>query len=185
EQEVARAAGAALRLARGAGAVRLGRRAGEAWRRGRFETPYLRDALMSCGVLVETLETATSWSGVHALRESVGSAIGRGLREAGAAGVVGCHVSHVYETGASLYFTFLAPRLEGAEEAQWGAVKRAACEAILAGGGTLTHHHGVGRDHARWLEREIGADGVGAIRALKRRLDPDGVMNPGKLLVEE
>ncbi len=93
-----------------------------------------------------------------------------------------CHVSHVYETGASLYFTLIARQREGDEIGQWRAVKQAAGEAILAGGGTITHHHGVGRDHAPWMPREVGDGGVAALRALKRELDPAGIMNPGKLL---
>ena len=93
-----------------------------------------------------------------------------------------CHVSHLYETGASLYFTFIARQREGAELEQWAAVKRAASEAIVAGGGTITHHHAVGRDHAPWLQDEIGREGIAALRALKGELDPAGIMNPGKLL---
>ena len=93
-----------------------------------------------------------------------------------------CHVSHVYETGASLYFTLIARQREGDEIGQWRAVKQAASEAIVAGGGTITHHHAVGRDHAPWMLREVGSGGVAALRALKAELDPAGIMNPGKLL---
>jgi len=93
-----------------------------------------------------------------------------------------CHVSHLYETGASLYFTYIARQRDGAEIEQWRAVKRAASEAIVRGGGTITHHHAVGRDHAPWLSREIGSGGMAAIGALKMELDPAAIMNPGKLL---
>ena len=93
-----------------------------------------------------------------------------------------CHVSHVYETGASLYFTFLARQREGAELEQWRAVKRAAGDAIAAGGGTITHHHAIGVDHVPWMEREIGATAIGALARPKDQLDPAGIMNPGKLL---
>ena len=103
-------------------------------------------------------------------------------RAQGTPGLVMCHVSHLYETGASLYFTFIARQREGAELEQWAAVKRAASEAIVAGGGTITHHHAVGRDHAPWLADEVGREGVAALRALKGELDPAGIMNPGKLL---
>ena len=92
-----------------------------------------------------------------------------------------CHVSHVYETGASLYFTFLARQRQEDPIGQWHAVKRAASEAIMAGGGTITHHHAVGRDHAPWMAREIGEGGLRALTALKSELDPAGIMNPGKL----
>ncbi len=93
-----------------------------------------------------------------------------------------CHVSHLYPTGASLYFTFLARQQVGAELAQWQAAKQAASEAIGAAGATITHHHAVGRDHAPWLEAEIGELGIAALRAVKAQVDPAGIMNPGKLL---
>jgi alkyldihydroxyacetonephosphate synthase len=95
-----------------------------------------------------------------------------------------CHVSHLYPTGASLYFTFLARQQAGAELEQWHAAKAAATDAICAAGATLTHHHAVGRDHAPWLPCEVGELGVEALRALKERLDPAGIMNPGKLLLD-
>jgi alkyldihydroxyacetonephosphate synthase len=88
----------------------------------------------------------------------------------------------VYETGASLYFTFLARQREADPVAQWHEVKRAASEAIVAGGGTITHHHAVGRDHAPWMRDEVGSTGLAALRALKSELDPAGIMNPGKLI---
>ena len=92
-----------------------------------------------------------------------------------------CHVSHVYPSGASLYFTFLARAgRRGAELEQWRAAKTAATDAIVAAGGTITHHHAVGRDHADWLRAEDGELGVEALRAVKERLDPAGVMNPGQ-----
>lgn len=165
------------------GGVGVGRSPGRAWVRGRFDAPYLRDDLLTHGVMVETLETATQWSNLLALHGAVAGAIDGALRAQGTPGLVMCHVSHVYESGASLYFTFVARQREGGEVAQWRAVKEAACEAIVAGGGTITHHHAVGRDHAPWLEREIGSGGVQALRALKERLDPSGIMNPGKLLL--
>jgi alkyldihydroxyacetonephosphate synthase len=169
-------------LARAHGGLAVGRSPGEAWLRSRFAAPYLRDELLTHGVMVETLETATQWSRVRALHRDVGEALAQALARAGAPGLVMCHVSHVYESGASLYFTFLAQQREGAEIAQWRAVKEAASRAIVAGGGTITHHHAVGVDHAPWMTREVGAGGVAALRALKAELDPAGVMNPGKLL---
>lgn len=93
-----------------------------------------------------------------------------------------CHVSHLYPTGASLYFTFLARQQPGAELAQWHAAKQAASDAISAAGATITHHHAVGRDHAPWLEAELGPLGVAALKALKAHVDPQGIMNPGKLV---
>jgi alkyldihydroxyacetonephosphate synthase len=171
----------ALEIVRSCGGLRVGRSPGRAWLASRFSAPYLRDELLTHGVMVETLETATRWSNVEALHRRVLQAIDDSLRACGTPGLVMCHVSHLYETGASLYFTFLAPQQEGGELAQWRAVKAAASAAILDGGGTITHHHAVGRDHAPWMEREIGGEGVRALRALKAELDPAGIMNPGKL----
>jgi alkyldihydroxyacetonephosphate synthase len=132
--------------------------------------------------MVETLETATRWSDVERLNDAVSASIEDALRGEGTPGIVMCHVSHLYETGASLYYTLIARQRVGAEIEQWRAVKRAASEAIVAGGGTITHHHALGRDHAPWVTREIGEQGVAAIRALKAELDPAGIMNPGKML---
>jgi len=181
-EEVAARRKRALELARRGGGLTVGRSPGEAWRKGRFSAPYLRDELLTQGVMVETLETATSWSNLRRLHGAVGNAIADALSAEGTPGLVMCHVSHLYETGASLYFTFIARQREGAELEQWGAVKRAASEAIVQGGGTITHHHAIGRDHAPWLEDEVGREGVAALRALKGELDPAGIMNPGKLL---
>jgi len=168
-------------LARRNGGVALGGSPGRTWLAGRFQAPYLRDDLLSHGVMVETLETATRWSNLQRLHEAVGGAIEHALAAEGTPGLVMCHVSHLYETGASLYYTFIARQRPGREIEQWRAVKRAAGEAIVVGGGTITHHHAVGRDHAPWLEPEIGERGVAALGALKRELDPAGIMNPGKL----
>jgi alkyldihydroxyacetonephosphate synthase len=171
----------ARRLIRKAGGLALGRGPGEAWLASRFAAPYLRDELLTHGVMVETLETATQWSNLARLHRRVGEAIAAELRRGAGAGLVMCHVSHLYETGASLYFTFLALRGEDEIE-RWRAVKRAAGDAIVAGGGTITHHHAIGRDHAAWMPREIGSTGSSALRALKQALDPHAIMNPGKLL---
>jgi alkyldihydroxyacetonephosphate synthase len=160
----------------------VGRSPGRAWLESRFAAPYLRDELLTHGVMVETLETATRWSNLCALHMRVSAAIEQALRACGTDGLVMCHISHLYETGGSLYFTFLARQRESEEIAQWQAVKTAASMAILDGGGTITHHHAVGRDHAPWMEREIGAQGVRTLRAVKAQLDPHAIMNPGKLL---
>jgi len=172
----------ALRLMRSAGALPVGRSPGRAWQRSRYEGPYLRDELLGHGVMAETLETASQWSQLRRLHREVARAIEDALAACGTPGIVMCHVSHVYETGASLYFTFIAQQRVGAEIEQWRAVKQAACEAILRGGGTITHHHAVGRDHAPFMKAEVGETGVAVLRALKAELDPHGIMNPQKLL---
>jgi len=169
-------------LVRGGGGLAVGRSPGEAWARSRFTAPYLRDELLTHGILAETLETAAQWSDLGRLHGEVGRAITHALSACGTPGLVMCHVSHLYETGASLYFTFLAPRREEDEIGQWRAVKQAASRAIVGGGGTITHHHAVGRDHAPWMRAEVGAVSLSALRALKRELDPPAIMNPGKLL---
>jgi alkyldihydroxyacetonephosphate synthase len=167
---------AAVEALRDAGGVALGQPAGRAWLRSRFHGPYVRDELMDRGVMVETLETATTWAQLFTLYRAVGDVL------RAHAPLVACHISHLYPTGASLYFTFMARARRGEELEQWAAVKTAACEAIVAAGATITHHHAVGRDHTPYVEAEVGATGVGALRALKSELDPAGVMNPGKLL---
>jgi alkyldihydroxyacetonephosphate synthase len=180
--EVERHRERALHLVRRSGGLPVGRSPGEAWREQRFAAPYLRDELLTHGVMVETLETATTWSNLPRLYRETGRAIADSLRAQGTEGIVMCHISHLYETGASLYFTLLARQREGAEIEQWRTVKRAASGAIALNGGTITHHHAVGRDHVPWMVQEIGEQGVGALRALKEQLDPAGIMNPGKLL---
>ncbi|MGZ4592292.1 MAG: FAD-binding oxidoreductase [Actinomycetes bacterium] len=165
----------------GRGGSSLGEEPGATWAQGRFHAPYLRDSLLDAGVLVETLETATFWSNLQTLYDGVRSALETSLAEQGTAPLVLCHVSHVYETGASLYFTVAAREL-GDPVAQWARAKAAASDAIVAAGATITHHHGVGRDHKPWLAKEIGPVGVEILRAVKGRLDPAGVLNPGVLI---
>jgi alkyldihydroxyacetonephosphate synthase len=164
------------------GGVALGSRPGQSWLRSRYEGPYQRDVLLDHDVMVETLETAASWTDLLMLWGRVEDALKVALGERGTPPIVGCHISHVYPSGASLYFTFLARRERDAEIDQWRTAKAAACDAILAAGGTITHHHAVGRDHAPWMTGEIGELGVEVLRAAKERLDPAGIMNPGKLL---
>jgi alkyldihydroxyacetonephosphate synthase len=173
-----RRATATVRLM-GLGGTRLGEEAGQAWAAGRFHGPYLRDSLLDVGVLVETLETATFWSNLPTLYATVTAAVTSALPDDSP--LVLCHVSHVYETGASLYFTVAATqRGDGIE--QWARAKVAASDAIIAAGATITHHHAVGRDHLPWLAEEIGPVGVEMLRAVKARLDPRGVLNPGVLV---
>ncbi|WP_238408429.1 FAD-binding oxidoreductase [Pimelobacter simplex] len=151
---------------------------GEAWAHGRFNAPYLRDSLLDVGVLVETLETVTFWSN----RENLYTRVKAALQEAlGEGAMVLCHISHVYATGCSLYFTVAAP---GGEDplATWLPAKAAACEAIVAAGASITHHHAVGTDHKPYLTAEIGEVGVEVLRAVKQAVDPAGILNPGVLI---
>ncbi|WP_245633960.1 FAD-binding oxidoreductase [Amycolatopsis jejuensis] len=164
-------------LLRRAGARRIGKALGESWRHGRFSGPRQRDVLLDLGVCVETLETAAYWSNLDELHDAVRAALVSSLGQA----IVMCHVSHAYETGASLYFTVLTSRDDRDPIGQWQRAKAAACEAIT-GIGTITHHHAVGVDHAPYLEAEIGRIGVDVLRAAKSAVDPTGILNPGKLL---
>ncbi|MDX6690584.1 MAG: alkyldihydroxyacetonephosphate synthase [Solirubrobacteraceae bacterium] len=164
------------------GALQLGPAPGAAWLKGRYHGPYVRDELLTRGVFVETLETAATWTALQDTHRAVGDALRHAFAARGTPARVMCHVSHLYPTGASLYFTFLARQEHGSELEQWQAAKAAACDAILASGATITHHHAIGRDHVPWLSQEIGDLGVEALRAVKQRLDPAGIMNPGKLV---
>lgn len=182
EESVARRRALTVRELRRGGAAHLGRGAGRSWEHGRFQGPYLRDTLMGMGAIVETLETSHTWSRLGELHGAVGAAIRDSLAAQGTPGLVLCHLSHAYPDGASLYYTFIARARRGEELEQWRAAKRAASEAIVAAGGTITHHHAVGRDHAPYMAAEVGETGLEVLRAVKERLDPAGIMNPEKLL---
>jgi alkyldihydroxyacetonephosphate synthase len=150
--------------------------------RGRFSAPHLRDALLDQVLLVETLETAATWTALPTVYDTVRAALQDSLTAGSRRPLVMTHVSHGYPTGASLYVTVLADRDDALPMQQWLTAKRTATDALLAAGGTLTHHHAVGTDHRPWLEREIGPLGVEVLRAVKSRLDPAGICNPGVLL---
>jgi alkyldihydroxyacetonephosphate synthase len=173
---------AAASLLRDGGAIRLGRSVGESWRKNRFHGPYLRDRLLDGGLLVETLETAATWTALPTVYDAVRRALRDSLTRDGRRPLIMSHVSHCYPTGASLYVTVLADRDDALPIQQWLSAKRAATDALLAAGGTLTHHHAVGADHRPWMEREVGPLGVEVLRAVKERLDPKGICNPGVLL---
>jgi alkyldihydroxyacetonephosphate synthase len=182
EETLTRQRALAVRALRAGGAAYLGRAGGRSWEHGRYGGPYQRDLLMGIGAMAETLETSHTWTRLGELHRSVGAAIAGALEGQGTPGLVFCHLSHAYPDGASLYFTFIARSLRGAEVEQWAAVKKAASEAIVANGATITHHHAVGRDHVPYMAAEVGETGLEVLRAVKERLDPAGIMNPGKLL---
>ncbi|MFZ0228751.1 MAG: FAD-binding oxidoreductase [Mycobacterium sp.] len=163
------------------GGTSLGEAPARAWEHGRFGAPYLRDALLANGALCETLETATDWSNIPTLKTAVTDALTAALAESGTPALVLCHISHVYPTGASLYFTVVAGQ-RGNPVEQWHAAKTAACNAIVSSGATITHHHAVGADHRAWMRDEVGELGVQVLRAVKATLDPAGILNPGKLI---
>ena len=181
-RQVRQARGAALALCRRHDGLSVGRSGWRRWRHERFRHPYLRDALLDHGWGVDTLETATPWRALPSLHVEVGKALEEAAQGLGVRVATLCHLSHAYRDGASLYFTFFWPMAAGRELDQWAELKAAATEALLQAGGTLSHHHGVGSMHARYLEREIGECGVRALRALAGALDPEGILNPGVLV---
>jgi alkyldihydroxyacetonephosphate synthase len=153
-----------------------------AWRDSFLEGPYLRDALLSVGVLVDTFETAVTWERLPDLHEAVQAEVGDAMEEACGGGTLSCRFTHVYPDGPAPYYTFMAPMDEDRALDQWDHVKTRASDVLDEHGATITHHHAVGRVHEPWYRREV-PDGIrAALWAAKRRLDPDGVLNPGVLL---
>jgi alkyldihydroxyacetonephosphate synthase len=180
--QTARAHGAS-----GEGAGERGRGSGgdavSSWREAFLGAPYVRDSLVALGVISETFETAITWERFHVFHERVTAATEQAVREVcGDGGKVFCRFTHVYPDGPAPYFTVLARARAGEELEQWAAIKRAASEAILAEGGTITHHHAVGRDHRPWYDRQRPEPFAHALRAAKLALDPAGIMNPGVLV---
>jgi alkyldihydroxyacetonephosphate synthase len=165
------------------GGLCIGSSPGELYDQKKFDTPYIRDYLLDRGVLADVSETAAPWSELGPLHAAVTGAARRAFAELGVQGYVMCHLSHSYHAGACLYFTFaITPsgRRDGLEE--YGAVKSAIQQAFVDHGGTLSHHHAVGTEHAEWLEQDISAPGVGMLRALFDGTDPGANLNPGKIV---
>ncbi len=183
-RRTAQSAGAEAKAILGAhGGMRLPALA-EAWSRTRFRSPYLRNALWSAGYASDTLETATDWARVPALVARIEAALEAALASSGERVHVFTHLSHLYPSGSSLYVTYVFRLARDPDEtlARWQALKAAASEAIAADGATISHHHGVGVDHAPYLAREKGPLGMAALQAVVRTFDPEGLMNPGVLL---
>ena len=150
-----------------------------AWRDAFLQAPYLRDTLVAGGIFAETFETAVTWDRFEDL---VGSVRERTRDALGGDGTVTCRLTHVYPDGATPYFTVLAPARRGDELTQWEEIKVAASEVIASAGGTITHHHAVGRDHRRWYDRQRPEQFAAALRAAKAAVDPAGILNPGVLI---
>ncbi len=173
----------ALDIARSFNAIHVGRKMGSEWRKSRFKTPYLRNTLWEMGYAVDTLETALSWSEILQAREAIIRALQKGLEDTDERVLAFAHISHVYPTGASIYVTYIFRLSSTAEETyrRWDKLKRAATQAILERGGTISHQHGVGLDHLPWIQTEKGFLGLKSLEAVARVFDPQGIMNPGKL----
>jgi alkyldihydroxyacetonephosphate synthase len=157
---------------------------GHMWRKSRFLTPYLRNTLWELGYALDTVETSLPWNKVLAAASAIQTGIRTALQSFGERVLVFAHLSHVYGDGASIYTTYLWRRSVDPDETlqHWGAMKGAASEAILAHGGTISHQHGVGVDHASYLEAEKGELGMKMIKAVRQQLDPERLLNPGKLV---
>jgi alkyldihydroxyacetonephosphate synthase len=161
----------------------------DSWRSAFLLAPYLRDTFVACGVLSETFETAITWdrfedfhaSTMEAVRAKVAEVCDVPIEGHGAPRV-SCRFTHVYPDGPAPYFTVLAPATRGGEVEQWAEIKTAAGEAVIEGGGTITHHHAVGRDHRPWYDRQRPAPFAAGLRAAKAELDPAGLLNPGVLI---
>jgi alkyldihydroxyacetonephosphate synthase len=153
-----------------------------AWRDAFLRAPYLRDTFVAMGVLSETFETAITWDRLDEFVDEVRGSAEAVLQELCGGGRVTVRLTHAYVDGAAPYFTCLAPASRGEEIAQWAAVKRAASDAIIRAGGTITHHHAVGRDHRPWYDRQRPEPFAVALRAAKAAVDPGGILNPGVLV---
>jgi alkyldihydroxyacetonephosphate synthase len=172
--------GRAMRIFKEFGAFQLGAAPGRAFQKGKFDFPHLRDFLWDRGVLCDVSETATVWSNVLTLHAASTRSIEAAITAHCRAGWVGCHISHTYHAGASLYFTFGMLPKPGDDLVQYLRVKKAAEDSFLENGATLSHHHAVGYEHLPWLEREVSPAGLRAVQSLKRGLDPDELFNSGK-----
>ncbi len=160
----------------------LGSHPARLWMKTRFRHPYVRDELMDRSVMVDTLETAAPWGRLPTLYGATRQAISTSILKTAPGALVLSHLSHAYPDGASLYFIFMARQQAGRELEQWQMVKEAATEAILENGGALSHHHGIGSMHKRWVQRYLGSGGLAFLEHLKGKVDPNNIMNPGKLM---
>ena len=177
----------AMRILRRHGAFDLGQSPGESWKEARYDAPYLRDFMMDFGTIADSFETSVPWSGLMPVYREVTEIFQEAILAAtGRPGYLGCHVSHLYETGACLYYTFAASPLTLPTSRDltdgYDTIKRAVTDAFMARGAALSHHHAVGLEHRPWLAQEIGELGLRSLRAVKDALDPTGILNPGALL---
>jgi alkyldihydroxyacetonephosphate synthase len=156
--------------------------AASAWRKAFLDGPYLRDVIVGMGLISETFETAVTWDRFPAFHAAIRTAVEDALRRVCGAGQVTCRFTHVYPDGPAPYYTVIAPARPGGQLEQWAEVKAAASDAIIRLGGTITHHHAVGRDHRPWYDRERPDGFATALSAAKRALDPAGILNPGVLI---
>jgi alkyldihydroxyacetonephosphate synthase len=153
-----------------------------AWRQSFLGAPYLRDALVGMGMITETFETAITWDRFEAFHAAVSGAADEAVRRVCGTGQVTVRFTHVYPDGPAPYYSVIAPSRAGSQLAQWAEIKAAASDALIAQGGTITHHHAVGRDHRPWYDRQRPDGFAAALTAAKQALDPAGILNPGVLI---
>ena len=165
--------------------VCLGAEPGRSFAKVKFDFPHLRDYVMDRSIMADVSETATTWDNLRTLHESGLADVEQAIKDTGVDAWVGCHLSHSYRTGASLYFTFGCLQREGREIEQYLYVKKAAEDAFMKNGGTLSHHHAVGTEHLPWVEEDLSPTGLKAVKAIKAGLDPNDIMNPGKIIPSE
>lgn len=166
------------------GAFHLGQNPGKAFEKGKYDFPYLRDFIMDHGISADVSETATTWKNLLPLYYHARHRIQTAIEETGTKPWCGCHVSHTYKTGASLYFTF-GFKQSADPLKQYLHVKKSAEDAFIESGATLSHHHAVGYEHLPWMNDDISATGIKAIQGIKTSLDPKNIMNPGKMIPGE
>lgn len=159
-----------------------GKDAATSWRSAFLDAPYLQSVLVSLGAIADTFETACTWDNFERFHRGVTEAVREAMQRVCGAGRISCRFTHVYPDGPAPYYTFVAPGRPGEELEQWEQIKRAAGDAISALGGTITHHHAVGRLHRPWYDRERPEPFAVGLRAFKRALDPSGMLNPGVLI---
>jgi alkyldihydroxyacetonephosphate synthase len=164
------------------GAFNLGTEPGKAFEKGKYDFPYLRDYVMDRNIMADVSETSTVWKNLLPLYYSTLDSISGAINKTTGKGFIGCHISHTYHTGASLYFTFGCQQVPEHELEQYLFIKKAAEDAFIEGGATLSHHHAVGFEHMPWIKDDISETGIKAVRGLKKSLDPNNIMNPDKII---
>jgi alkyldihydroxyacetonephosphate synthase len=179
--EVARQRNQVGAIYRRFGAVDLGHSSGKSFESTKYDFPHIRDFLMDRGITSDVSETSTVWSNLVPLYKATTSALDAAILESGVKPWVGCHISHTYDSGASLYLTFACRQQSGQEMQQYLHAKRIVQQSFIDHGATLSHHHAVGTEHLPWLTDDISPVGVMAVAAIKQGLDPGNVMNPGRL----
>lgn len=167
------------------GGVSLGSSPGESFEKGKYDFPYLRDFALDKGIIADVSETSTLWSNVLPLYENTLNAIQNSLQDKGIKVWCGCHVSHTYHSGASLYFTFAFREPSSKAIEYYDIVKKTAEDAFMQQGATLSHHHAVGYEHMPWLAQDITQTGIEILKGIKKSVDPSSIMNPGKLILTE